>query len=60
MGISAEGDFEFREQLINDYGVAAILFFRMYCDGQDDKLIRFCFAKTDDVLYKTGQRLELL
>jgi len=59
-GISAKGDFEFCEQLIKDYGVAAIPVSKMYSDGHDDKLIRFCFAKTDDVLYEAGKRLELL
>ncbi len=53
-GISNENDFDFCERLIKEYGVAAIPVSRMYSDQQDDKLIRLCFAKTDDVLITAG------
>lgn len=59
-GISTEGDFAFCERLIKDYGVAAIPVSRMYSDNHDDKLIRFCFAKTDDLLTAAGSKLTAL
>jgi methionine transaminase len=56
--ISDEGDFDFCTKLVKEYGVAAIPISRLYSDGQDDKLIRICFAKTDDVLIAAGERLK--
>ncbi len=56
-GISAEDDFSFCERLIKEHGVAAIPVSRLYSDGKDDKLIRFCFAKTDEVLVAAAERL---
>ncbi|WP_116788765.1 methionine aminotransferase [Flavobacterium psychrotrophum] len=58
--ISDEGDLAFCERLVKEYGVAAIPVSRLYTDHQDDRLIRFCFAKTDDVLLAAAKRLELL
>lgn len=58
--ISDEGDMAFCERLVKEYGVAAIPVSRLYSDGQDDRLIRFCFAKTDDLLLEAAKRLELL
>jgi len=55
--ISVEGDLVFCERLIKEYGVAAIPVSRMYSDHHDDKLIRFCFAKTDDLLIAAGNKL---
>ncbi|MFP9099620.1 methionine aminotransferase [Flavobacterium sp. RHBU_24] len=58
--ISDEGDFAFCERLVKEYGVAAIPVSRMYSDRHDDRLIRFCFAKTDDVLISAAERLDKL
>lgn len=58
--ISDEGDLAFCERLVKDYGVAAIPVSRLYSDQHDDCLIRFCFAKTDDVLLEAAKRLEIL
>ena len=55
--ISDEGDFAFCERMVKEFGVAAIPVSRMYSDHHDDKLIRFCFAKTDDVLLAAGSKL---
>jgi methionine aminotransferase len=55
--ISQENDFDFCERLIKQHGVAAIPVSRMYSDQQDDKLIRFCFAKTDELLLHAAERL---
>ena len=59
-GVSDEGDLEFCERLIKEYGVAAIPVSRLYSDNHDDKLIRFCFAKTDDVLIAAAKKLSAL
>ena len=55
--ISDEGDFAFCERLVKEFGVAAIPVSRMYTDRQDDRLIRLCFAKTNDVLIIAAERL---
>jgi methionine transaminase len=58
--ISQENDFDFCVRLIKEYGVAAIPVSRLYSDWQDDKLIRFCFAKTDDLLFKAIKKLSVI
>jgi len=58
--ISDEGDFAFCERMVKEFGVATIPVSRMYFDHHDDKLIRFCFAKTDDVLLAAGSKLSAL
>lgn len=58
--ISTENDFDFCVRLIKEYGIAAIPVSRLYSDQQDDRVIRFCFAKTDDLLVEAGKRLERL
>lgn len=55
--ISQENDVDFCERLIKEHGVAAIPVSRLYSDQQDDHIIRFCFAKTDELLLAAGQRL---
>lgn len=55
--ISDEGDLAFCERLVKEYGVAAIPVSHLYSDHQDDKLIRFCFSKTDDLLLAAGNKL---
>jgi len=58
--ISDEGDFAFCERMVKEFGVATIPVSRMYSDYHDDKLVRFCFAKTDDVLLAAGSKLSAL
>lgn len=55
--ISDEPDFDFCKRLTQEHGVAAIPVSSFYSDGRDDKVIRFCFAKTDDVLAAAGELL---
>jgi methionine aminotransferase len=52
--ISNEDDYSFCRRLITEYGVAAIPISHLYSDKHDDKIIRICFAKTDDVLRSAG------
>jgi len=56
-GISDEPDLAFCERLTIEHGVAAIPVSPFYSDGRDDKVIRFCFAKTEDLLEAAGLRL---
>lgn len=55
--VSDEPDFDFCHRLTTDYGVAAIPVSSFYSDRRDDRLIRFCFAKTSEVLEAAGERL---
>ena len=59
-GISSEDDVTFCERMVRDFGVAAIPVSKLHSDGHDDKLVRFCFAKTDDLLIGAGERLKML
>lgn len=55
--ITDEDDFSFCERLIKEYGVAAIPVSRLYTSHKDDKLVRFCFAKTDETLLAAAEKL---
>ncbi|MBK8556989.1 MAG: aminotransferase class I/II-fold pyridoxal phosphate-dependent enzyme [Lewinellaceae bacterium] len=56
-GISDEPDLAFCKRLTTEYGVAAIPVSSFFSDGRDDKVIRFCFAKTEDLLAQAGEKL---
>src|SRR5690606_17924943 len=56
--ISDEPDLDFCKQLTTEFGVAAIPVSSFYSDGRDEKVVRFCFAKTEDLLEKAGKLLE--
>lgn len=58
--LSDESDRDFCMRLTRDYGVAAIPMSAFYSDGRDERLIRFCFAKTADTLQQAGARLSKL
>jgi methionine aminotransferase len=59
-GISDMGDRDFAEWLTKAYGVASIPMSAFYSDGQDDRLLRFCFAKKDETLEAAAARLVAL
>ena len=54
--ISDLNDREFSEYLTKEIGVAVIPLSPFYSDGSNDKVIRICFAKKDEVLkqHRTG------
>lgn len=54
---SDKSDLDFTKKLVVDHGVAAIPLSAFYADKKDLKHIRFCFAKDDDTLSKTAERL---
>jgi methionine transaminase len=58
--ISDEADTIFCERLTIEHGVTAIPVSAFYKNGQDDKLIRFCFAKKDETLIAAAAKLSLM
>ncbi|WP_264793574.1 methionine aminotransferase [Aureispira anguillae] len=52
--ISDEPDTEFAKRMTIEYGVAVIPLSVFYHDNLDNKVVRFCFAKTEDVLANAG------
>ena len=55
--ISDEPDIDFAKRLTKEFGVAAIPVSVFYSSKRDDKVVRFCFAKTEGVLEKAGELL---
>ena len=55
--ITNEKDTEYAIRLTKENGVASIPTSVFYHKPIDNKLLRFCFAKTDDVLKKAGEKL---
>lgn len=55
--VSGKNDIEFAKELIIKYGVAAIPISVFYKDATDKKMLRFCFAKTDETLLEATNRL---
>ena len=56
-GISNDADTEFVQHLTREHGVAAIPVSVFNPDGRDQKVIRFCFAKSEETLAAAGDRL---
>ncbi len=54
------GDADFCRWLTTDIGVTAIPLSAFYTDGFDQGIVRFCFAKQDQTLYKALERLHTL
>jgi methionine aminotransferase len=55
--ISNEKDTDYAIRLTKENGVASIPTSVFYHKPVDNKLLRFCFAKTEDVLKKAGEKL---
>ena len=55
--ISDEPDTEFAKRMTIEYGVAVIPISVFYHNGLDNKVVRFCFAKTEQML---GEAAELI
>ena len=58
--ISSENEKDFARKLTIDHGVAGIPLSSFYGKHQENKLIRFCFAKTDQTLEEAAERLSNL
>jgi methionine transaminase len=57
-GISDLNDKEFAIHLTKNYGVATIPVSSFYKHGEDNKVIRFCFAKKEETLEKAVEKLK--
>jgi methionine transaminase len=55
--LSNDNDIKFSEYLTKEIGVAVIPLSPFYKIGTDDKLIRVCFAKKDEVLKHAAEKL---
>ncbi len=55
--ISDEPDVEFAKRMTIEQGVATIPVSVFYASGYDARVVRFCFAKTPDLLEQASQRL---
>lgn len=55
--ISKEKDTEFAERLTRDYKVASIPISVFSSNGEDNNVLRFCFAKNEDTLEKAAEIL---
>lgn len=58
--ISDMPDMEFAQWLTKEHGVATIPMSAFYSNKQDDKLLRFCFAKKEETLQSAIERLSKL
>lgn len=54
---SQEPDKEFAIRLTKEYGIATIPVSAFYQNGEDNKVLRFCFAKKDETLTQAVARL---
>ena len=55
--ISDEKDTDFAKRITREFGVASIPVSVFYSNGRDEKVVRFCFAKTEDMLAQAGEVL---
>jgi methionine aminotransferase len=55
--ISKEKEMAFAERLVKEYKIASIPVSSFYHKQEDNKMLRFCFAKTDETLEKAAQIL---
>lgn len=55
--ISNEADFDYAVRLTKEIGVASIPLSVFYSDKLDHKILRFCFAKSEEMLVEAAKRL---
>ena len=55
--ITDEYDVDFAKRLTTEFGIASIPLSVFNENNQDDKVLRFCFAKTDETLVKAAEIL---
>jgi methionine aminotransferase len=55
--LSNENDKDFAIRLVKEFGVATIPVSSFYKDGNDNQVIRFCFAKKEETLQKAVEKL---
>ncbi len=57
---SGEADKDLAVRLTKEYGIATIPMSAFYKHGQDNKVLRFCFAKKEETLKKAVEKLATL
>jgi methionine aminotransferase len=57
---SDEKDMDLAIRLTKDYGITAIPVSAFYKNGEDNKVLRFCFAKKETTLERAVEKLSLL
>lgn len=55
--VSDKADLNFVEEMASTHGVAAIPVSAFYKNGDDQRIIRFCFAKSEETIHKAGELL---
>ena len=55
--LSKEKDAEYAIRLTKEFGIASIPISVFYADKIDNKILRFCFAKDDEMLERAAERL---
>ncbi len=55
--ISNKSDLEFATELVSKHGLASIPISPFYKEKTEQKLLRICFAKTNDILEQAAERL---
>ena len=58
--ISDEADVDFANRLTTEFGLASIPLSVFNTNGLDSKVLRFCFAKTEDTIFKAAAILNQL
>lgn len=58
--ITDENDYDLAIRLTKEIGVASVPVSVFYHDKQDNKILRFCFAKDDETIEKAGEKLSKL
>lgn len=58
--ISNENDYDLALRLTKEIGVASVPISVFYHDKKDEKVLRFCFAKDDETLFRAGEKLSKL
>jgi methionine aminotransferase len=56
-GLTEDSDFKLAEKLTKKFGLAAIPMSAFYHNEENTKSLRFCFAKSDEVLNKAAEKL---
>lgn len=55
--ISSASDFDFATYLTKEVGIAVIPLSPFYSEGNENKIIRICFAKSDEILKEAANKL---
>jgi methionine aminotransferase len=58
-GVTNESDMDLAIRLTKDFGVTTIPVSAFYVNGEDNKVLRFCFAKKKETLEKAVEKLRI-